>query len=294
MDISTTKTYFLDGSLETELHQRGVSTEHPLWSTLALFDYAEHIKLIHQAYIRSGANIITTNTTATHRRSLARVGLAQEVRYINQFATELAVQAREETATDSSVLIAGAMTTLAEPDRLDLIPDTDTLYREHSEQAQLLAATAIDFFLLKGFTTIREATAAAKAVQATGKPFILSFLTGKPEHLLSGEPLDAAVTAVEAYSPLGYCINCILPAEASANIQVLRRLTERPIGAYANCTAWTGFDQPRNMTEAERIADYAHYCAQWQQLGAQMIGGCCGTTVAHTAAYSQIPTEGVL
>lgn len=288
MQFQPNQKYFLDGSLETELHQRGVSTKQPLWSTQALFDYAEHIKVIHQEYIRSGATIITTNTGATHRRGLAKINLAHEVRYINEFATELAVQAREETPTEQPILIAGAMTTLEEPDRLDLIPDTDLLYREHSEQAELLAATAIDFFLLKGFTTIREAQAVAKAVSQTGKPFVISFLTGRHEHLLSGESLEQAITAMAEFTPAAYCVNCILPAQATANIKILRRLTDLPIGAYANCTAWVGFDTPRNMTEAERIADYAHYCQQWQEAGAQLVGGCCGTTTAHTAAYSQL------
>ena len=55
----------LDGAMGTELNRRGVNTELPLWTADSNILYPDLVQSIHEDYIQSGADIITTNTFRT-------------------------------------------------------------------------------------------------------------------------------------------------------------------------------------------------------------------------------------
>ncbi len=64
----------LDGAMGTELFRRGIQTRLPIWSAQALIENPELVRDIHIDYIRSGAEIITTNTFRTTSRALGKKG----------------------------------------------------------------------------------------------------------------------------------------------------------------------------------------------------------------------------
>ena len=193
MDFSAKKLYFLAGGTGSEIFRRGFPTKLPLWSAQVLFDKPELLKDIYTDYIKAGADIITTNTFRTQRRTLAKAGLAHETERINRLAVDIAVRARKESGAKHHVLIAGCITTLEDCYRPDLIPSQKELEKEHAEQVQLLADTPIDFFILETFNSIREMAVAAEAVVATGKPFVASFTANVEGDILNGDTWEEAV-----------------------------------------------------------------------------------------------------
>ncbi|MBI2426936.1 MAG: homocysteine S-methyltransferase family protein [Candidatus Kerfeldbacteria bacterium] len=288
MKFTQNTTLILDGAMGTELQRRGIPTTLPLWSAHALFENPEVVKEIHKDYILAGADIITTNTFRTQRRTLAKAGHEDETEAINRLAVDLAVQARKETRSSRRVHIAGSMTTLEDCYAPDLVPDNTTCRREHAEQAQILAGTPIDFFLLETFNTVREARAAAEAVTRTGKPFAISFMTATNGHLLSGESLEDAIAAIDDLAPMAYLVNCQSPVTATRCILALSELTSVPFGAYANGVGHPDIHHGwvfANGTSAEKYAEAAR---EWKAIGASIIGGCCGTTPEYTKAYNTL------
>ena len=279
--------YILDGGMGTELQRRGIHTTLPLWSAQALFSHPETVWEIHEEYIAAGANIITTNTFRTQRRTLKKAGLEHETERINRLAVHLVEEARQES--DRPVFIAASLTTLEDCYRPDLVPDSHTLEKEHQEQARLLAETSIDFFLAETLNTVREAVAIAQAVSDTGKPLWISFVPNEKGELLSGESFSEAVQRLDSYHPVGYGINCISPLAADRALQKLRRATKLPLAVYPNGEGHAGGELGWEFEGKGSGKDsFVEYCKKWKREGVKIIGGCCGTSPDYTRAYACI------
>jgi S-methylmethionine-dependent homocysteine/selenocysteine methylase len=185
------------------------------------------------------------------------------------------------------VKIAGSMAPVEDCYSPDLVPSDDELAAEHGELARHLADANVDLILAETHNTIREAVAAARAAHATGKPLWVSFTLGPDDHLLSGEALPDAVCAILPFDPQAVLVNCIPVAQVLSALRILRAATPAhiPIGAYGNVghvdetVGWT-------LTDAVTPAAYATAARVWRDLGATIIGGCCGTTPAHIRALT--------
>ncbi len=291
MQFNKNKIYYLAGATGTEILRRGFPTKLPLWSAKVLFDKPELLKDIYVDYIKAGADIITTNTFRTQRRTLAKAGLSDETERINRLAVDIAVQARAKSGVKSPVYIAGSITTLEDCYRPDLIPPQPELEKEHYEQVKLLADTQIDFFLLETFNSIREATIAAKAVSDTGKPFIVSFTANEEGDVLNGDPWDEAIRQLDKFHPLAVLVNCVPGAIATKALEKIKTFTNLPFGAYGNGSGGADNEDGWKFTASDHIEDYCRHCSRWIELGATIIGGCCGTSPEYTRAYSKLSRQ---
>ncbi|HLF27588.1 MAG TPA: homocysteine S-methyltransferase family protein [Anaerolineae bacterium] len=287
----------LDGATGTELTRRGVDTRLPLWSAGALLDAPDTLRAIHQDYSRAGARLITANTFRTHRRSLAKGGLGDRARALTHRAVQLVREAIQLTnqPTTPSPFIAGSIAPLEDCYSPDLVPPDAALHVEHAEMAQHLAEAGADVLLIETMNTIREARIAAEAARATGLPVLVSCVCagatgqrvdpGEPARLLSGERLSDAVRAIEPLDPAALLVNCAPVALIERLLRELRAATRLPIGAYGNVghvderVGWT-------LTHAVTPEQYAAAARAWREIGASIIGGCCGTAPAHIAALT--------
>lgn len=288
MRFNKEKTYYLAGATGTEILRRGFPTELPLWSAKVLFEKPELLKRIYIDYINAGADIITTNTFRTQRRTFAKVGLAHETERINRLAVDIAVEARKEARANRPIYIAGSVTTLEDCYRPDLVPPRAALEKEHGEQARLLADTPIDFFLLETFNSIAEAVVAAKAVSKTKKPFAVSFTANKRGDILNGDTWDGAVKQLLPCNPFAILVNCVPETVATKALEKIRNSTDLPFGVYANGAGTADNKDGWRFSTADSIDKYIHSCSRWIALGATIIGGCCGTNPEYTRAYSRL------
>jgi S-methylmethionine-dependent homocysteine/selenocysteine methylase len=301
--LASGRVLLLDGATGTELQRRGVDTSLPLWSARALLEAPAVLHAIHADYIASGADIITTNTFRTHRRTLTRAGLGERTRELTQFAVKIAHEAARQA--DHHVFVAGSISPLEDCYAPQLVPPDSELWIEHAEMAHDLAQTGCDLLLVETMNTIREAVIAARCAAATGLPVCVSFVAGRnglpPDQvsdlnldedlarvtLLSGESITEAVRALQRLQPAVILINCVPLAYIDRAFDELRAAHRGPIGLYANVghaddqTGWT-------LTDDVKPAAYAQHALHWMRQGAAIIGGCCGTTPDHIAALKDL------
>ena len=276
----------LDSAMGTELERRGVRCQLPLWSAWALVDSPSTVLAIHRDDLEAGADILTANTFRTHGRSLEKAGKGNRAEELTRQAVTLARRAAGESPRP--ILVAGSLSPLEDCYRPDLVPDEGTLWQEHGRQATLLASAGADLILAETHNTVRELAAAVRAAKATGLPVAASMVTDGQGRLLSGEPIAAAARALESLRPDVLSINCVASRGLLADLRVLAEAAPgAPLAAYGNLGPPSG---PEKTLFTKNIApeDYAILARDWLAVGARIVGGCCGTTSAHTAAMRRM------
>jgi len=287
--LTETRPILLDGATGTELNRRGVSTALPLWSARALLEAPDTLQHIHADYARAGAEVLTTNTFRTHRRSLAAAGLGAQAEALTHQAVALARAAAAEARPNHPVYVAGSQGPLEDCYSPELVPPQAECEREHAEMARHLAAAGVDLILVETMNTIREAVAATRAARATGLPVFTSFVCRSDQALFSGESVTAAVQALAPLGVAGLLINCT-PATTIhlplAELIAAVRAQPAPVlvtGLYANIGHTNEINGWTNTADIAPL-EYARLATAWLRLGAKVVGGCCGTTPAHIAA----------
>jgi S-methylmethionine-dependent homocysteine/selenocysteine methylase len=278
----------LDGATGTELERRGIPADLPLWSAAALDGAPDVVTAIHREYIEAGADIIAANTFRTNVRTLARAGrIANGVR-LNQLAVALARRAVADATAPPRpaglrILVAASVAPVEDCYCPQRVPTAATLQSEHRQMMAWLQAAGPDLIWIETMTTIREARAAAEAAATLTLPFVISFTTQETGELLGGEPLADAVAAALPFGPLAVGVNCIPPRGLTTLLPRLRQLTTLPLAAYAhvnNAAPIPGWTYGQMMDADE----YGRTARSWLDLGAAIVGGCCGTTPEHIRA----------
>jgi len=282
----------LDGGMGRELRFRGVTISEIIWSASALLTAPAVVHDIHVDYINAGAEIITTNTYGVIRADLAKEGIEERFAELNTLACTLAQDAR--AATNPAVLIAGSLPPLFGSYRPDRVRSFDEIVPRYSEQAELLAPY-VDLLICETMSSAAEAYAAAYAATQTGKPVWVSWTLHEDRsgQLRSGESITEAIAALADLPVSGLLCNCCAPESITAALPLLQASGLSNIGGYANTFAsvpetWTldGDDETDGLLELRTDLDpfaYAHLAREWLEIGATVVGGCCGTRPAHIA-----------
>lgn len=291
----------LDGGMGRELERRGAPFKQPEWSALAMMEAPEIVKDVHTAFIEAGSRVITTNSYA-----LVPFHIGEEV--FKQRAFELAVDSAKvarQAVTESGkdVKVAGSLAPLFGSYRADLYQAD----RAEEIARPLITALAphVDLWLNETQSLLAETLLMKKLVDELDgekKPYWVSFTLEDAEPttepcLRSGETVVAAVKAMAEAGVNGILFNCCQPEIIADAIvvtkQVLAELNkELKIGAYANAfppqpkdaTANDGLDELRADLTPE---SYLVWAEKWCELGATLIGGCCGIGPDHIAALAK-------
>jgi S-methylmethionine-dependent homocysteine/selenocysteine methylase len=288
------RTVLLDGSMGRELRMRGVPIPETIWSANALLVAPDQVVQVHLDNIASGADVITTNTYGVIRSDLAKENLEDRFEDLNLHACELAIEARERGGRQG-VLIAGAMPPLRGSYRADLVGKFEEILPLYREQARLLARH-VDLILCETMSSAEEARAAATAACETGIPVWVAWTLHdqKLGVLRSEEPVEQAYEAIAQLPVSGFLANCCPPESIQAAMPLLASLPGQVCGGYANTfmpipSEWTldgdretdGLLAVREELDAEAYADHA---VRWLEAGANLLGGCCGTSPAYIEA----------
>lgn len=278
----------LDGAMGTELQRRGVQTSLPLWSAAAFFTHPDMIGEIHRDYLRAGAKIITTNTFRTNKRAFLKAKSERSAREVTLMACEIAAKARSGFG-DASRLVAGSVAPLEDCYEPQLTPPDSELREEHFDLVTNLVDGGVDFVFAEAMNTIREARAVLEAAKQLGSPLAVSFVCNAEGNLLSGETIAEAVAMAESFDPLFISTNCAPPERIAASLEKLTQATKRPVGVYANGMGKPGeplgWEFGNVGTESEQ---YALCTDAWLAKGAQIVGGCCGTTPEYIAQLAEL------
>jgi methionine synthase / methylenetetrahydrofolate reductase (NADH) len=237
----------------------------------------ESVLEVHLGFIRAGAELIETNTFGANRAKLARHFLAEEAEAINAAAVRVAREAREVSGRD--VFIAGSIGPVGDVELRGL--DPAELF---AEQAQTLEGRGVDLFMVETFFELDELETALAAVRSVSSLPVIALLTFDAE----GETL-AGVTPEEAAArlrPLGLAAyGANHGAGPAAALTALARMQAdgAALAALPNVglASMTG---KRIVFPHATPAYFGEFAARASELGARVIGGCCGTTPSQIEA----------
>ena len=277
----SSKPLLSDGAMGTMLNARGVSFD-ACFDALNLTDPAL-VADIHRAYIAAGSDVIQTNTFGANRYKLLTHDLENQVTAINHLGVELIRRAAADSA--KNVLVAGDVGPLG----VRLVPfgrvQPDQARQAFAEQINALAEAGVDLIILETFSDlyeIREALAAAK--QVCSLPVVASMTFTRDDRTLLGDtPVKVAQTLAENGADL-IGVNCSGgPAQIFRILKQMRQaVPEARFSAMPNA-GWPEQVGGRIMYPANP-SYFGDYALAFCEAGANLIGGCCGTTPEHIAA----------
>ena len=281
-DIFSNRVLVCDGAMGTMLQAAGVSLDRSL-PELSV-SRPELVSAIHGAYIAAGSQIIETNTFGACRTRLDRYGLADRVIEINNAGARAARTAVVNSGRD--VLVAGSVGPATLPGARGRL--AHSLLREtFREQVQALSDGGVDFILFETFGALDELLEAVAAAREVSKslPLVAQMTFLEDACTLAGETPAEVAERLDGLGLAALGANCTLGPQGL--LDVLRELahhTSLPLIAQPNAGSPTFVDGRFQYTADP--AYFARYAGRYAQLGAAIIGGCCGTTPEHIEAVS--------
>ena len=281
------KRYILaDGATGTNLFSLGLQTgDAPeFWNA----DHPEKVTQHYQSFVDAGSDLVLTNTFGGNRYRLQLHNGEDRVSELNEKAASLLRKVADNT--DRKVLVAGDIGPTGE-----IFEPTGTLSIEaateaFAEQAQALANGGADLIWIETLSSLEEARAAFAGAKTTGLPIIFTMSIDTNGRTMMGvTAADIVNLAIDMLPDLTGCgSNCgVGAAEVVAAMVNMKKTCEHAkvqpaFVAKANCgiPEWVDGKIVYNGTP-ELMARYAQLA---MDSGAQIIGGCCGTTPEHISA----------
>ena len=311
--IDNGEVVMLDGAVGTQLQDMGVPMHPVAWCAPANYTHPDTVELMHERYIRAGAEVITTNTFSTVRPRLEGAGYGDKVQEINIRAVRLAQQARDRAASsDRPVYIAGSLAghTITHDPRSGVVNSgsstaryTAAEFRAYAaEKADIMAEAGVDLFLIELMGADNEVRIIlTEAARNTGLPVWVAFtsyvdpITGEvsAKHPFSRlpSPLNIEVRQIDFSLSLVDAIRQVAPLEPDlmaifhsrlsdtiAGLEVLAKEWPGPLGVYpdAGRRDYTAAWQDRRASNEESVEEFTRDAARWVDMGAQVVGACCG------------------
>ncbi|MDN3616904.1 homocysteine S-methyltransferase family protein [Vibrio gallaecicus] len=321
------KLTILDGGMGRELQDIGAPFSQPLWSAQALIESPEHVEQAHRNFINAGAEIIITNSYACvpfHlgddlyqnqgaklARNAAKIAhdvasskpnleLVTDTNPIVNVTSSInsAHDSDEQNVCHSKVLVAGAIPPPFGSYRPDLFK---------AEEAKEIIQTLIDaqqpyvdLWIVETISSLEEFKTIESVLNQSEQDAYYAFSLSDEVHehaiLRSGQYVKTATEMVCASGAKGIMFNCSVPevmeqAIITAQDVISRSNSDIDIGVYANNfmpikaehKANGTLQAIREMTPEEHLV----YAKRWYQLGATIIGGCCGIGPSHIKALSE-------
>jgi homocysteine S-methyltransferase len=237
----------------------------------------ESVLSLHLGFIRAGADLIETNTFGANRSKLRTHFLEDEVKAINEAGVKLARDARDVSGRE--VLIAGSIGPLG-----DVAGPSAERAAIFAEQAELLEGRGVDLLLIETFYELEELLTAIASVRSVSSLPVVALLTFDEDAQTLG-----GVSAAQAAAALANQDVAAIGANHGLGLQAALRAIERmqnggkPLAVMPNVglASLAGRRIVFPHATPEYFADFA---AHAQELGARIIGGCCGTTPTEIAA----------
>jgi 5-methyltetrahydrofolate--homocysteine methyltransferase len=271
-----------DGATGTNLQQRGLDRGKPpeVW----VLEKPEKIIKLNKDFIAAGSNILLTCTFGASPIRLAQNNLEGKTAEINQKAVLLTKKATEGT----QVLIAGSMGPLGHMLKPYGDLEIETANNNYKEQALALDQAGIDFFLVESQFDLNEVKIALESIQQVSTlPIVCSFSYDRGTRTMMGVKPSQTATELTGFGLTAIGINCgkSLEDNLSSLIQ-LKQATQLPIWFKPNAGLPKLDDSGKPVYDItpEDMGNQVH---KWIDAGANIIGGCCGTSPAHLKSIAE-------
>jgi methionine synthase I (cobalamin-dependent)/5,10-methylenetetrahydrofolate reductase len=284
-DIFLSRPVLADGAMGTVLYARGIFINR-CYDELNLSDPGL-ILSIHEEYLQAGAEILETNTFGANRFRLARHGLAAKVAEINAAGVKLAREAVEHLKEKQAgeAWVAGSIGPLGvrlEPLGITSLAEAREAF---TEQIRALAGTGVDLLIIETMPALNEAREALEAARETAPdlPVLVMVTVDDESNCLDGSSPQQAAALLAEWGAGAVGVNCSTgPATVLTAIEAMRTATSLPLAAMPNAGMPRAVEG-RNiyLCSPEYMASFARKAIR---AGAQIVGGCCGTTPNHIRA----------
>lgn len=271
-----------DGAMGTMLYAKGVYLNR-CYDEMNL-SQPDMVREIHSEYLHAGAEIIETNTFGANPVKLTPHGLSEKTEEINQRGAQIA----KDVAGDRA-WVAGSVGPLGKP----LSPlgkiSVEEAIELYQPQIRGLVQGGVDLIIIETMSDVQEMTAAVKAARQEGDlPIMVSATFPAEGRTMLGYTPEEVMSVLAQLEVQVVGANCSEgPHDILETIKRLRHANaDIPIAAMPNA-GHPRFHDDRvlYMTSPEYMAEYAR---RFIQAGAQIVGGCCGTTPNHIRAISSM------
>ena len=241
----------------------------------------EAVVKVHLGFIRAGADLIEANTFGANRRKLSAQLLDDRLEEILESGVKLAREARDVSGSD--VLVGGSIGPLGD---LEGSHGAENAYDVFHEQASVLEGRGVDLFMVETFFDLEELETAIAAVKdASSLPIVAQLTFDEDAETLAGVSALDAVERLQTLGVVAVGANCGVGPQAA--LAALAEMSERADGIALTAQPNVGLPSRSGgrIIYPNATPDYfSEFAAQARNLGAQIIGGCCGTTPAQIAA----------
>jgi len=255
------------------------------------------VQSVHRLFLDAGCDVIETDTFGAASVVLAEYGLEEQAFELNRRAAELAREVADEYSTDAKPrFVAGSMGPTTKLPTLGHI-DFDTLKQAYCEQAEGLLVGGVDLFIIETCQDVLQIKAALQGVmdafdkRGERRPLMVSVTMETTGTMLVGSDIAAVVAILEPFPIDILGLNCATgPEQMKEHIRYLSECSPFVVSCIPNAGL------------PENVGGVAHYRLQplelkmqlmhfVEDLGVQVIGGCCGTTPAHIKALAELSEE---
>ena len=285
-----------DGAMGTMLYGCGVFINRS-YDELNVIQ-PETVRSVHDQYLQAGAEVIETNTFGANALRLDHFGLRDRVREFNLAGAALAracVNAHREKH-GAEAFVAGAVGALPGTRGIDGASwihvgngagetPRERVREVFREQIEALAEGGVDLLIVETMGSTVEAEEAVFAAHegAPDLPLVVMCKVDDNANCLDGTPVEAFAERMTEWGVDAVGANCSSgPGVVLDAIRRMRKVTRLPLVAMPNVGMPRDIEG-RNiyMGSPEYIGSFA---AKFVREGASWVGGCCGTTPAHTRA----------
>ncbi|MFN6569436.1 methionine synthase [Dendronalium sp. ChiSLP03b] len=257
----------------------------------------EAVAKVHRDFLAAGADVIETDTFGSTSIVLAEYDLADQAYYLSKTAAELAKRVAAEFSTpEKPRFVAGSIGPTTKLPTLGHI-DFDTMKAAFAEQAEALWDGGVDLFIVETCQDVLQIKAALNGIEEVfankgdRRPLMVSVTMESMGTMLVGTEISAVLTILSPYSIDILGLNCATgPDLMKPHIKYLAEHSPFIVSCIPNAglPENVGGQAHYRLTPTELRMSLMHFV---EDLGVQVIGGCCGTRPEHIQQLAEIAAE---
>ena len=292
-----------DGAMGTNLQTQNLTAEDfggPQYE--GCNEYLVHTKpeavaKVHRDFLAAGADVIETDTFGSTSLVLAEYDLADQAYYLSKTAAELAKRVAAEFSTpEKPRFVAGSIGPTTKLPTLGHI-DFDTMKATFAEQAEALWDGGVDLFLVETCQDVLQIKAALNGIEEVfakkgdRRPLMVSVTMESMGTMLVGSEISAVLTILAPYPIDILGLNCATgPDLMKPHIKYLAEHSPFIVSCIPNAglPENVGGQAHYRLTPLELRMSLMHFV---EDLGVQVIGGCCGTRPEHIQQLAELAKD---
>ena len=268
----------LDGAMGTELNRRGVNTELPLWTADSNILYPDLVQSIHEDYIQSGADIITTNTFRTTSWTYKRAGYTDIISEKRAKKSLYSAVECAHKASKGSVKIAGSITSLNDCYIPSNFPGRNVAIDVYGQTLDWLIDSGVDVILFETMGSFEEIDVALSLSSKYEKPIWLSVIMKDAKLILDGTPIEKILLLANHHLVEAFLFNCNNLYKTILSLKNVQDSWEGMFGTYPNLGIKDYSDEYFDVLSKKKFTDEIKNILKFNP---SIIGCCCGSSPYH-------------